>query len=104
MIVCFFTRAGILQRSVHNPRNPWLLTPKKLVDTAGRAAYTPKNLGDNDGATEDREPDAARARNHARPVGNRTRKRADSPAKTQTRAGVHHRPDNAQHSRAQRQS
>src|SRR6185369_6241818 len=85
-------------------REPFSLTPKKLVDTPASRPYTPKNLGDTHGATEDREPDAARTRNHARALGNRPRQRANRAAKTETRPRLHHRPDHAQHSRAQRQS
>src|ERR1051326_6900076 len=82
------------------------IAPKKLVDSSWDHLYTPKNLGDKRriyGASEDRKPDPAGTRDHARPLGNRPRKRTDRTAKTQTRSRLHHRSDHAQYPRTERE-
>src|SRR5690242_16969822 len=82
------------------------MAPKKLVDSFRPRAYTPKNLGDERsiyGASEDRKSDPAGTGDHARPLGNRPRKRTDRAAKTQTRPRLYHRSDHAQHPRTERE-
>src|ERR1044072_9492646 len=81
------------------------IAPKKLVDSSWAHLYIPKNLGDKRriyGASEDRKPDPAGTRDHARPVGNGPRKRTDRTAKTQTRSRLRHRSDHDHYPRTER--